>query len=136
MSIARSISAQQDRRGPQASTSLVGDLAQLLTQTGIIVPQGTVTHAPVIRINSTARPILLESQPQICAIGADGGTEPMIIELARGTLTSGEGDAALPLSPVGLMIKLRSMFDAAGSLAWRTRIGYYVPERRFHGKGG
>jgi len=35
---------------------LVGQVAQLLSELGIIVPRGTVTHAPPIGINDTARP--------------------------------------------------------------------------------
>ena len=38
--------------------TLVGQLAQLLSQTGIIVPRGTVTHALAIGIDDTARPPL------------------------------------------------------------------------------
>ena len=36
--------------------TLVGQFAQLLAQTGIIVPCGTVTHALAIGIDDTARP--------------------------------------------------------------------------------
>src|SRR5690606_13780928 len=36
--------------------TLVGQLAQLLTQTGIIVPRGTVTHALAIGVDDTTRP--------------------------------------------------------------------------------
>ena len=36
--------------------TLVGQLAQLLSELGIIVPCGTVTHALTISIDATARP--------------------------------------------------------------------------------
>ncbi len=38
--------------------TLVGQLAQLLTQPGIIVPRGTVTHALAFGTDDTARPPL------------------------------------------------------------------------------
>src|SRR3546814_5122132 len=40
------------------TTLFRSQLAQLLTQTGIIVPRGTVTHALAIGIDDTARPPL------------------------------------------------------------------------------
>jgi hypothetical protein len=38
--------------------TLVGQLAQLLSQRGIVTPRGTVTHALAIGINDLARPPL------------------------------------------------------------------------------
>src|SRR5690606_18045096 len=49
--------AQQDMQTAIAEpATLVGQLAQLLAQTSIIVPGGTVTHALTIGIDDTARP--------------------------------------------------------------------------------
>src|SRR5690606_41331344 len=49
--------AQQDMQTAIAEpATLVGQLPQLLSQTGIIVPGGTVTHALAIGIDDTARP--------------------------------------------------------------------------------
>ena len=51
--------AQQDMQTAIAEpATLVGQLAQLLTQASIIVPGGTVTHALAIGIDDTARPPL------------------------------------------------------------------------------
>ncbi len=50
--------------------------------------------------------------------------EPVISELGRWAARSPAHDPTLPLSPVSMMLSLRTMFDAARAGAARTALGF------------
>jgi DNA-binding HxlR family transcriptional regulator len=57
--------------------------------------------------------------------------EPIISELGRWAARSPAHDPTLPLSPVSMMLSLRTMFDAAGAGEARTALGFRFGAERF-----
>lgn len=57
--------------------------------------------------------------------------EPMIQELGRWAAMSAKHDPLLPLSPVSLMLSLRTMFDPAKAAGFAARIGFDIAGDRF-----
>ena len=57
--------------------------------------------------------------------------EPIIQAMGRWAARSPDHDATLPLSPVGLMLSFRTMFDAAKAGPAVTTLGFQFGEERF-----
>lgn len=57
--------------------------------------------------------------------------EPALQELGRWAAQSPAHDPMLPLSPVSLMLSLRTMFDPARAAGMRTRIGFLIAGEAF-----
>ena len=57
--------------------------------------------------------------------------EPILQELGRWAAMSSGHDPLLPLSPVSLMLSLRTMFDPVKAAGWAARIGFVIAEDEF-----
>lgn len=57
--------------------------------------------------------------------------EPAIQELGRWAARHSGHDPTLPLSPVSLMLSLRTMLDHAGARAFDARIGFHIGSEQF-----
>ncbi len=57
--------------------------------------------------------------------------EPVIQELGRWAAMHRGHDPTLPLSPVSLMLSMRTMFDPAKAMGMRARIGFVVAGEEF-----
>lgn len=57
--------------------------------------------------------------------------EPAILELGRWAAKHSGHDPMLPLSPVSLMLSMRTMFNPAKALELRARIGFHVAGEQF-----
>jgi len=111
------------RRFSDLRASLPGISAKVLTER-----LGALEGAGVVERRSLPPP----GKAQVYALTAWGlAAEPLIQELGRWAAQSSAHDPRLPLSPVSLMLSLRTMLDRAGLARFRGRIGFVIGEDSF-----
>ena len=111
------------RRFSDLRASLPGISAKVLTER-----LGTLEEAGVL-IRKTLPPPAASRVYELTEWGY--AAEPAIQELGRWAAQSSGHDPMLPLSPVSLMLSLRTMFDPAKAAGMRARIGFVVAGEAF-----
>ena len=111
------------RRFSDLKASLPGVSAKVLTER-----LGTLEAAGVLAKRKLAPPV----SAQVYELTRWGyAAEPMIQEIGRWAAMSAQHDPTLPLSPVSLMLSLRTMFDPARAQGLRMRIAFRFPDAEF-----
>lgn len=106
------------RRFSDLRAALPGISAKVLTER-----LGALEEAGVL----VRRMLPPPGKAQVYALTAWGlAAEPLIQELGRWAAQSSAHDPRLPLSPVSLMLSLRTMLDRAGLARFRGRIGFVI----------
>lgn len=111
------------RRFSDLRESLPGISAKVLTERlTALEASGVVTR----------RTLPAPGKAQVYELTAWGlAAEPLIQELGRWAAQSRAHDPRLPLSPVSLMLSLRTMLDPDAGLAFAGRIGFVIGEDTF-----
>lgn len=111
------------RRFSDLRASLSGISAKVLTE------RLTTLEASGVVVRRSLPP---PGKAQVYALTAWGlAAEPLIQELGRWAAQSSAHDPRLPLSPVSLMLSLRTMLDRAACAAFAGRIGFVIGQDSF-----